>query len=127
MVDKDAGPAPWSGRELFDANSQSIGTITGLAFPRRKFGTKWLLVETAGAHKMPVPLIAIRAAGDRLVLPYPRSYIESGPTVLHDRPLSQAEQRRLGLHYGFDEFLPGGTCCQTCGLCRVGKIKKTSR
>jgi hypothetical protein len=117
----------WIGRELFDANAQKIGTITGPGFPRRKFGTMWLLVETTGLDKIPVPLIGIRSSGDRLVLPYPKSYVESGPTIVQDRPLSRAELRRLGLHYGFDHELPGATCCQSCGLCRAGRRAERSQ
>jgi hypothetical protein len=117
----------WNGRELFDANGQTIGTITGPSFPRRKFGTMWLLAETAEAAKIPVPLIGIRSSGDRLVLPYPKSYIEGGPTIEQDRPFSSAEFRRLGLHYGFDDELPGATCCQGCGLCRARRRAERSR
>ncbi len=127
MVEQSDKLSRWIGRELFDANAQKIGAITGLAFTRRKFGTTWLLVETAGVDKIPVPLIEIRTSGDRLVLPYPKSYVETGPTVVQDRPLSQAELRRLGLHYGFDDELPGATCCQSCGLCRAGRRAERSR
>jgi hypothetical protein len=116
---------PWIGRELFDANGRSIGAITGPGFPRRKFGTKWLLVESASGAKILVPVIGIRTSGDRLVLPYPKSYIESGPTLVQDQPLSQSELRRLGLHYGFDDQLPGATCCQGCGLCHVRRKAAT--
>jgi hypothetical protein len=111
----------WNGRELFDASARKIGTITGLAFPRRRFGTRWLLVETADAVRLPVPLVEVRSSGDRLVLPYPKSYIESGTAISHDRPLTQDEERRLGLHYGFYDEAPGASCCQGCGLCRVNK------
>ena len=118
----------WIGRELFDANAQRLGKITGLGFPRRLFGTKWLLLETARAAKIPVPLIGIRSSGGRLVLPYPKSYIESGPTEVHDRPLSEEELRRLGLHYGFDNELPGTpNCCQSCGLCGARKRAERSQ
>jgi hypothetical protein len=119
MTEQELGPAPWIGRELFDANAKRIGTIAGLAFPRRRFGTKWLSVETDDAKLIPVPLIGIRTSGDRLVLPYPLSYIKGGPAIVDDQPLSQAEQRRLGLHYGFDNRLAGVGCCQTCGLCHA--------
>lgn len=116
----------WIGRELFDANGLKIGTITGPGFPRRKFGALWLLVETAGADKIPVPLSEIRSSGDRLVLPYAKSYVEGGPTVVQDRPLSQEEFRRLALHYGFGDELPGATCCQGCGLCRARRREDRS-
>lgn len=115
--------APWIGRELFDANGLSIGMIAGLAFPRRKFGTQWLSVDGADAARIPVPLVEIRTVNDRLVLPYPRSYVMSGPALTRGRPLPKSEQRRLGLHYGFDAHLPGASCCQTCDLCRSGKKK----
>ncbi len=127
MVGQSDKLNPWIGRELFDAYAQKIGMITGLGFPRRKFGTTWLLVETADAVWIPVPLIGIRSTDDRLVLPYPKSYIESGPTVVEDSPLSQEELRRLGLHYGFDNQIPGATCCQGCGLCRAGRRAERSR
>jgi hypothetical protein len=119
MAEGSDRPDPWIGRELFDAKGRSIGTIAGPGFPRRKFGTRWLLVETAGAAKLLVPLVGIRSSGDRLVLPYPKSYVESGPTMEQDRPLSQPELRRLGLHYGFDDQIAGATCCQGCGLCHA--------
>jgi hypothetical protein len=112
-------PNPWIGRELFDAYAQKIGTITGLAFPRKRLGTSWLLVETAGGARVPVPIVGIQTRGDRLVLPYPKSYVESGPTLAPDQPPSQAELRRLGLQYGFDDRVPGITsCCRDCGLCQ---------
>jgi hypothetical protein len=119
MAEQSEKLSGWIGRDLFDANAERIGTIAGLSFPRRKFGTMWLLVETAGAQKIPVPLIGVRSSGDRLVLPYSKSYVESGPTIVHDRPFSRTELRRLGLQYGFDNELPGATCCQSCGLCRA--------
>ena len=128
MVNKSDKLSEWIGRELFDANAQRIGTITGLGFPRRLFGTKWLLVETVGAAKIPVPLIGIRSSRGRLVLPYPKSYIESGPTEVRDRPLSEEQLRRLGLHYGFDNELPGAqSCCQGCGLCTVRRRAERSQ
>jgi hypothetical protein len=128
MVAQSEGLNRWIGRELFDANAQVIGTITGPAFPRRMFGTKWLLVGTTRGSQVPVPLIGIRSSGDRLVLPYPKSYVESGPTAAQDRPLSPAESRRLALHYGFDDQLPGVTsCCQGCGLCSARRRAERAR
>jgi hypothetical protein len=122
MVEQSDKLNRWIGRELFDANARKIGTITGLGLPRRMYGTRWLRVETADAAKVLVPLIGIRSSGDRLVLPYPKSYVESGPGVVQDRPLSESDLRRLGLRYGFDDQIAGVTsCCQGCGLCTARK------
>ena len=69
-----------------------------------------------------MPVVEIRSVGERLVLPYPLSYIESGPTIRQDQPLSKAEMRRLSLHYGFSDSMPGTrSCCRTCGLCYAAK------
>jgi hypothetical protein len=117
--------ARWNGRELLDANAKKIGTIAGPAFPRRKFGTSWLAVEVDGA-RIPVPLIGIRSSGDRLVLPYPKTYVQSGPAIVDDQPLSEAEVRRMGLHYGFDRGLGDPSCCRTCGLCSSARKARRS-
>ena len=48
MAKQSDSQNPWIGRELFDARGLKIGTVGGLGLPRRKFGTVWLLVKTAG-------------------------------------------------------------------------------
>jgi len=116
----------WNGRDLLDANSKKIGVIAGPASPRRRFGTSWLVVEADGA-RIPVPLIGIRSSGDRLVLPFPKSYVESGPALVDDQPLSDAELRRLGLHYGFDRGMGDPSCCRACGLCNAARKTKRAR
>jgi len=121
MSEQVQEPVEWNGREIFDAKNRTIGTIAGLAFPRRRFGTTWLLIDTGGDEKLPVPLIEIRSLGDRLVLPYPASYIRTAPMLVGGKRLSKAELRRLGLHYGFEAEGPGASCCQGCGLCKILK------
>jgi hypothetical protein len=120
MAEQNDKQTAWTGRELFDANGRKIGTISGLGYQGDKFGTGWLLVETAAAARQVfVPVDQIRSSGDRLVLPYPLGYVESAPAIDDGRPLSQAEERRLCLHYGIDYLLPGTECLQGCGLCRA--------
>jgi hypothetical protein len=115
--------APWEGRELLDANAQSIGIIAGLGYPRRKFGTTWLLVDTS-VRKVLVPADQIELLGDRLMLPYPKTYVDNSPAVDKEQPFSRAEERRLCLHYGLDSLLPNSGCRQGCGLCQAARRAK---
>ena len=127
MTGQSDEQAEWSGRELFDANGARIGRIAGRGFPRKKFGTTWLLAETGGAKSVLVPAEQIHSSGDRLVLPYPKTYVESGPSVEQDQQLSKADERRLRLHYGLDSGLPNSGCRQACGLCMAKRRAQRSR
>ena len=111
----------WTGRDLFDANAQKIGVIAGPGYARRKFGTGWLLVETASGRRVMVPADQIIARGERLVLPYPRTYVECAPTVEPDSPPTPADERRLRLHYGIESGAPNAGCQAGCGLCMARK------
>lgn len=127
MAERDDGLNGWLGRELFDAKAEKIGIIAGLGYPRAKFGTLWLLVETATATTVLVPAAQISSSGDRLTLPYPKTYIEGAPAVEQGRRLSRAEKRRLCLHYGFEDELPGSGCRQGCGLCGAPRRGETAQ
>ncbi len=107
----------WKGRQLLDANGQPIGLITGPGYDRRRFGTSWLIVETDAGRRFLVPGDDIRESGERLMLPYPRGYVESGPVLDGDRPLDAAGERRLRMHYGIGGAGPNTGCRAGCGLC----------
>jgi hypothetical protein len=109
--------ARWTGQDLFDSSGSRIGTIVGPGYSRKRFGTHWLLVETDSARRVLVPVQGISLAKDRLTLPYARTYVEAGPAVEPERPLSRADERRLCLHYGLESALPNSTCRKGCGLC----------
>ena len=111
----------WTGRELFDASAEKIGVILGPGYPRKKFGVFWLLVETAAARRVLVPADQISSRGERLVLPYPRTYVQGAPVVEQDRSLTPAEERRLRLHYGMDSSPSSAGCQAGCGLCQARK------
>lgn len=115
--------AKWSGSELFDAGGERIGAVAGLGYPRKRFGATWLLVDTAAGTVL-VPAEQIRQLPDRLVLPYPRTYVEAGPPVEQDQPLSRAQERRLCLHYGLESAMPNSGCRQGCGLCQSRRRAK---
>jgi len=133
------------GRELFDATGAKIGTVLGLGYPRPKFGTLWLAVETAGAgpataaatggeaggteaaatmaaaaRAVLVPAAQVQESGERLTLPYPKTYVAAGPAVEPGGRLSRQEERRLCLHYGFEDELPGGGCRQAAVYAGAG-------
>jgi hypothetical protein len=105
----------WTGRQLFDAGGDLIGVIAGAGYARRKFGTAWLLVDMDPGRRVLVPTDQIDATGDRLVLPYPRGYVETGPTLEGDEPPTPDGERRLRLHYGVGGG--NGGQCRSCGLC----------
>jgi hypothetical protein len=119
--------AEWNGRALFDANAENIGTIIGLGYPRPKFGTAWLLVETPAAVALLVPAKQISDRDGRLVLPYPKTYLEDGPAAVGGRPLSREDERRLCLHYGLESALPNSGCRQGCGFCMAERRAKRRR
>lgn len=114
----------WRGRDLFDANRVRIGSITGLGFSRKKFGSWWLAVEATNGKTLLVPAEAITESGTtesgtRLVLPYPKNYVDAGPAVEPGLLLSKDDERRLAHHYGFSHRMPGNECRQGCGLCML--------
>jgi acetyl esterase/lipase len=117
----------WIGREVFDAGAKRIGTIIGLGYARRKFGTTWLLVDAGGAQAVLVPADQMSCAGDRLVLPYPKAYVERAPGVEQGRPLSPEEERRLRLHYGLDSGSLNTGCSAGCGMCMANRRDRRRR
>ena len=125
MPDQSDEFSEWNGRDLFDAGGERIGSIAGLAYPRKRFGATWLLVDTAGDKKVIVPAGQIQPSPVRLVLPYPRSYVDSGPAVEPGLPLTQAEERRLRLHYGISSGVSGA--CRGCGLCMAKRRAQRGR
>lgn len=119
-VQQAAAIAGWEGRDLFDAYGDKIGSIAGLGFRRARFGTLWLLVRAEGAGETGaalVPAAQVSEREGRLVLPYPRSYVEDAPAIEPGQRFPRSEERRLLFHYGLDSQLPDGGCPQRCGLC----------
>ena len=121
----------WTGRELFDATGKSVGTIAGLAYLRKKYGTEWLLVKVGTgetAKTVLVPAEQIMPADTHLRLPYTKSYVEGAPALAEGERLAKADERLLLLHYGLDSRMYNSTCRLGCGLCmanrRIAAAKK---
>lgn len=107
----------WSGRELFDVNGALIGVIAGAGYDRKRFGTEWLLIDTVSGRRTLVPADRVSESRERLVLPYPRGYVDTGPVLEGDAPLTAAGERLLRLHWGIGGAGPNTQCMTGCGLC----------
>lgn len=105
-----------------DAGRSPIGVITGAGYERKRFGTAWLVVQTAAGVRLLVPADQIDISGADLVLPYPRGYVEAGPGLEGDEPLTADGERRLRLHYGIGGG--NGGQCRACGLCMTTRRAK---
>jgi hypothetical protein len=109
------------GRQLFDTKGELIGVIAGAGYERKKFGTEWLVIETVSGRRTLVPADRIGESGERLVLPYPKGYVDTGPVLEGDAPLTPAGERLLRLHWGIGGAGPNSQCMTGCGLCMANK------
>ncbi len=69
----------WTGRDIYDVNGRRIGSISDQGHLGARFGTAWLPVETETGNRVLVPVEQVESSDDRLVLPYPKTYIEGAP------------------------------------------------
>jgi hypothetical protein len=111
----------WNGRQLFDAKGEVIGVILGVGYARKKFGTEWLVIETVSGRRTLVPADRLTESGERLVLPYPRGYVDTGPVLEGDEPLTPAGERLLRLHWGIGGADSNKQCMTGCGLCMANR------
>lgn len=110
-----------TGQQLFDAKGELIGVIAGAGYERKRFGTEWLLVETVSGRRTLVPTDRIGGSDERLTLPYPRGYVDTGPVLEGDAPLTAAGERLLRLHWGIGGSDANKQCMTGCGLCMANR------
>ena len=109
------------GRQLFDAKGETIGVIVGAGYERKKFGTEWLVIETVSGRRTLVPADRIGESGERLVLPYPRGYVDTGP-VLGGRRSSDPRGRAASAPaLGHRRRRTQQQCMTGCGLCMANR------
>jgi hypothetical protein len=111
----------WTGRDVFDANGQRIGTVAGRAHARKRFGVTWLRVRIDDGRLVLAPAEQMQSKGERLVLPYGRAYVEAAPGVSEGEASSREADRRLGHYYGIGSGGVEGGCRVGCGLCMANK------
>lgn len=114
-----------TGRQLFDFKGELIGVIAGAGYERKRFGTEWLIIETVSGRSTLIPADRVEDSAGRLTLPYPRGYIDTGPVLEGDAPLTAAGERLLRLHWGIGGAGPNKQCMTGCGLCMAGRRAKS--
>jgi len=94
----------WEGRTLVDRDGTPVGSINAIYLDDRTGQPEWALVNTGlfGTRSSFVPLAQAAATGENVQVPYDKRLIKDAPRVDVDQRLSEAEERQLWRHYGFD-------------------------
>jgi hypothetical protein len=120
-------PADWAGRDLYDVNGRVIGVIEGPGFARRRFGATWLIVRLPDGRAVLAPADHMTCPGERLVLPYPKGYVETAPPFDPEVKSTPESDRRLRLHWGMGLGSVGSDCAVGCGMCQLSQREKHRR
>jgi uncharacterized protein (TIGR02271 family) len=94
----------WEGRTLLDRDGSRIGTIDAIYLDDQTGEPEWALVNTGlfGTRSSFVPLAQATEAGGDVRVPYDKQLVKDAPRIDTDQHLSEAEERQLWRHYGFD-------------------------
>jgi uncharacterized protein (TIGR02271 family) len=94
----------WKGRTLLDREGGRIGTIDAIYLDDRTGEPEWALVNTGlfGTKSSFVPLAQAFQSDNDVLVPYDKQLVRDAPRVDPDQHLSEAEERQLWRHYGFD-------------------------
>ena len=95
----------WIGRTVFDRNGDKVGDITDIYYDDRTGRPEWMTVATGwfGSKEQFVPISGSAAQGSDIRVDYDTDLIKHAPSVDGGEPhLSEAEERRLYSHYGFN-------------------------
>jgi uncharacterized protein (TIGR02271 family) len=94
----------WEGRTLVDRDGTPVGSINAIYLDDRTGQPEWALVNTGlfGTRSSFVPLAQAGTIDENVQVPYDKRLIKDAPRVDVDQHLSEAEERQLWRHYGFD-------------------------
>lgn len=103
MAEKDESTV-WTGRDLYDADGDKIGTVEDIRYAEITLEPKWLVVKTGllGTKHALVPAIEVRHEGDRLVVSYDKDFVKHAPEAAHDEYVLEEEERKACTYYGLD-------------------------
>jgi uncharacterized protein (TIGR02271 family) len=94
----------WQERTMVDRDGDRVGRIDAIYLDDQTGQPEWALVNTGlfGTKSSFVPLTQATQTGDDVRVPYDKQLIKDAPRIDPDQHLSEAEERQLWRHYGFD-------------------------
>ncbi len=94
----------WVGRDLYDSDGDKVGTIEDIYLDDDSGQPEWVTVSTGwfGTARQFVPIAGTSAHDDGLRVSATTDMIKDAPSIDDDGHLSEADERRLYEHYGFD-------------------------
>jgi uncharacterized protein (TIGR02271 family) len=94
----------WEGRTLVDRDGTPVGSINAIYLDDRTGQPEWALVNTGlfGTKSSFVPITQATQTDENVRVPYDKQLIKDAPRIDADQHLSEAEERQLWRHYGFD-------------------------
>jgi sporulation protein YlmC with PRC-barrel domain len=94
----------WRGYELVDRDGEKIGSISDIYLDQETNEPEWATVKTGlfGLRQTFVPIRDATSEGDIVRIPFEKDRVKDAPNVDPGQGLSQAEERELYDHYGFD-------------------------
>jgi uncharacterized protein (TIGR02271 family) len=94
----------WEGRTLVDRDGTPVGSINAIYLDDRTGEPEWALVNTGlfGTRSTFVPIAQAAAIDENVQVQYDKRLIKDAPRVDVDQHLSEAQERQLWRHYGFD-------------------------
>jgi uncharacterized protein (TIGR02271 family) len=94
----------WEGRTMLDRDGSRIGSIDAIYLDDQTGQPEWALVNTGlfGTKSSFVPLTQATQTGEEVRVPYDKQLVKDAPRIDPDQHLSEAEERQLWRHYGFD-------------------------
>ena len=94
----------WEGRTLVDRDGTPVGSINAIYLDDGTGQPEWALVNTGlfGTRSTFVPIAQAATIDENVQVPYDKRRIKDAPRVDVDQHLSEAQERQLWRHYGFD-------------------------
>jgi len=94
----------WEGRTLVDCDGTPVGSINAIYLDDQTGQPEWALVNTGlfGTRSTFVPIAQAAAIDENVQVQYDKRLIKDAPRVDVDQHLSEAQERQLWRHYGFD-------------------------
>jgi uncharacterized protein (TIGR02271 family) len=90
------------GRDVYSSDGERIGDVKQVYTDDETGQPEWLTVSTGlfGTKETFVPLATADISGDRITVPFAKSFIKDAPNVDADGHLSPEEEQQLYTYYG---------------------------